>query len=737
MNKNPSKPCAAGRRHAIIRLKKIKECRKGRTAMKRTGLCIALFAVLLLSLTTRAGAYTEKKILIKNSDNQTVRTFSVTVDRPEADSSTDIQKALDYARNFAREASPMTVILPKGTYNIFGTLNLYSNTTLDLSGSVLTRNENSGSIIRFGRGGDSHAGYSGYRNITVKNGTLDGGKKGNASLMRFAHAGNIQILSVKFRNTKNVQHLLTFAAAENVLIDGCSFSDMTFTCVSSSNSEAVQIDILNPHHFTDNVYDGTRTKNVTVSGCSFKNVDRGVGTHSAIVGYYFDNINITDNIFSGISGYAVNALNYRGSNICRNRIYQCGSGISCSHIPNTAFDNMYAPLSSQDKVDLNADVLISDNRITLTDTDYMHTVYGISIVGAVAKNIKDRDNKVFSADLRISGVTVKNNNIISSVRKKNTCLIDITGAVGSSPDENSNLKITGNKIAFTDQSVSKYRKYGLRLVECRNLRLYKNACFSYQYAGNFYDSALIADRCRNVTVRSNAFSYTLSFGMKLSGCSSLTVQENSLKSCKNNAIYVVSDSSKINLLSNRIYDCSAYSVSVRDSHAGYISQNRVSGGASHAIYLTGSGRCSAITDNTIRLPGGHGIYLNGNAYVKQINGNIIKLSSPGCHAIGVNGSANVKTINGNTINVKSKNDTVTLTSLNGIYINSPQANTNEISGNNISSCVQNGICVVGVKSSPLISSNTVRSCKNGISYTSGRLSGNNIAKCTGTKTVKR
>lgn len=705
--------------------------------MKRTALCVVLFAVLLFFLTARAGAYTEKKILVKNADNQTVKTFSVTVDRPGADSSDDIQKALDYTRDFAREASPMTVILPKGTYGIFGTLNLYSNTTLDLSGSVLTRNENSGSILRFGRGSDRNTGYSGYRNITVKNGTLDGGKKGTASLMRFAHAGNIQILSVKFRNTKNVQHLLTFAAAENVLIDSCSFSDMTFSTASSSNSEAVQIDILNPHHFTDNVYDGTRTKNVTVSNCSFKNVVRGVGTHSAIVGYYFDNMNITDNVFSGIAGYAVNALNYRNSNICGNRIYQCGSGISCSHISNIAFDNMYAPLSSQDKVDLNANVLISGNRITLTDTDYMHTVYGISIAGAVAKNIKDKDNKVFSADLRISGVTVKDNNIISSVKKKNTCLIDIMGAVGSSADENSSVKITGNKIAFTEQSVSKCRKYGLRLVDSRNLWLYQNACFSYQYAGNFYDSALIADRCSNATVRSNAFSYTASFGMKLSGCSGFTVQGNTLKSCQNNAVYIVSDSSKIHLLSNRIDDCSAYSISVRDSHAGYISRNTVSGGASHAIYLTGSGRCSAITDNYIRLPGGHGIYLNGNAYVKQINGNIIKLSSPSCHAIGVNGSANVQTVNGNTINAKSKSDTITPTSLNGIYINSPQANIKEISGNYISSCVQNGICIIKVKSSPLISNNTVRYCKNGIYYTNGSLSGNSIARCTGASTVKR
>lgn len=709
---------------------------KGSIRMKKRILSLVFLTVFLLSLTVHADAYSVKKIYVKNADNQTVRTFSVTVDRPGADSTADMQKALDYTRDNATPANPMTVVVPKGEYGIFSTLNLYANTTLDLSGSVLFRNEKSGSIIRFGRAGDKNTGYSGYQNITVKNGILDGNKKATASLMIFSHAGNIKIQSVTFRNTKNAQHLLTFAAANNVLIDGCTFSDMYFSSASSSNSEAVQIDILNRHHFADNVYDGTRTKNVTVSNCTFKNLVRGVGTHSAIVGYYFDNMKIINNTFENIAGYAVNALNYRNSRICGNKMSRCGSGISCSRISNTSFGNMYAPLSSKDKVDLNAHVLISDNRISITDTDYMHIVYAISIAGAVAKNVKDKDGKVFSADLRVSDITVKNNVITSAVKNRNTYPIDISGAVGSSFDENTNMKITGNKIVFTNSGSSKSGKYAFRLVSCKNIFLYKNSSLSYKNAGYFYDSAVIASKCDNILIRSNSFSDTSSFGMKLSECSSLTVQENTLKKCKNNAVYVVSGCRKINLLSNKIYDCSNYGISIRDSQADYINKNTVSGSANHAIYLTGNSKCTGVNANYINLPKGHGIYLNADAYAKQINGNTVRLCSTSCHAIGVNGSANVQTISGNTINTKSKNESVTLKCLNGIYINSPKASVKEISKNSISSCVQNGIGIFKVKGCPQISGNTVRSCKNGICYISGSLHKNSIDKCTGSKTVK-
>ena len=704
--------------------------------MKRNILCVIYLAALLALLTLSANAQSTGTLTVKDSDNQTVKTFTVTVDRPDLDSTKDIQKALDFARDNATAEKPMTVVFPKGEYGIFSTLNLYGNTTLDLSDSILYRSEKGGSIIRFGRGSDKNYGYNGYQNITVKNGTLDAGQKGKNSLMRFAHASNIKILSMTFKNTKDVMHLLTFAASKDVLIDNCTFSDMTLSSASTSNCEAVQIDILNEHHFGDNVYDGTKTRNVTVSNCTFENLIRGVGTHSAIIGHYFDNIKIINNTFRNIIGYAVNALNYRNSKISGNTISSCGSGIDCSHISNAGFGNMYAPLKEDDKADLNAHVTISDNKISIKDKGFLHIAYGISIAGAVAKNVKDKDGKVYSADLRISDITVENNTITTSVKSKNSYAIDISGAVGSSYNDKSNVRILNNKIIFSGKEKSKKYSVGIRLLDNKNIYLYKNSCTCAKGAEYNYDSSVLASRCSNIYFKANSFSYPASFGMKITGCSGLTLQESTLKKCKNNAVYVMSGSKKIKLQSNKIYDCSAYAICVRDSHASYISKNSIYNCANHAIYLTGTGKCGSVSSNYISLPKGQGIYLNDNAYAGKIISNRIRLSNASRNAIGINGSASAEIISKNIINEKSKKDKVKLTCLNGIYINAPKAELKQINENKIYTCAKSGISIVKAKSKPEISGNTVSGCQNGISYAKGRLSKNNITKYSGSKTVK-
>ena len=62
-------------------------------------------------------------------------------------------------------------------------------------------------------------------------------------------------------------------------------------------------------------YDETPNRNITITNCTFKNVQRGVGTHAAIVGCYHSNIRIENNKFINIPGYAIIATNYINSSI--------------------------------------------------------------------------------------------------------------------------------------------------------------------------------------------------------------------------------------------------------------------------------------------------------------------------------------------------------------------------------------------------------------------------------------
>ena len=63
--------------------------------------------------------------------------------------------------------------------------------------------------------------------------------------------------------------------------------------------EAVQLDILDKEHFPNykdypKAYDGTMNTNINITGNTFNNVNRGVGSHSVFSGKYMSNINISN-----------------------------------------------------------------------------------------------------------------------------------------------------------------------------------------------------------------------------------------------------------------------------------------------------------------------------------------------------------------------------------------------------------------------------------------------------------
>ena len=198
--------------------------------MKKTLLALFLTAIMLISLAVFASAEDEfGTITVTNAAGETVATYEIVTNNTSLDARDTIQKALRYVRDNASPTDIHTVKLPKGKYGLQQSLNLYSNTVLDLSGSVIFREEGCGSMIRFGVSSDVVYGYDGYRNITIKNGTFDAQNIGGSSLVRFAHASNVEINGVIFKNTTDVQHLLTFAACENVRISSCQFRDMKIT----------------------------------------------------------------------------------------------------------------------------------------------------------------------------------------------------------------------------------------------------------------------------------------------------------------------------------------------------------------------------------------------------------------------------------------------------------------------------------------------------------------------------
>ncbi len=704
--------------------------------MKKTLSAFIFTAVMLMGLAFFASAQdTVGSITVKNSSGETVATYEIVTDDPSLEARDTIQKALRYARDNASAADIYTVTLPKGEYTLFQNLNLYSNTVFDLGGSVIKRGEGCASMIRFGESKTEVYGYEGYKNITVKNGTLDSDDKGTSSLFRFAHASDVEIDGVIFGNTTDVMHLLTFAACENVTVRNCTFRDMTITGkLGSYNCEAVQIDVLKEGYFSYPAQDGTPTRNVTVTGCTFENVPRGIGTHTAIAGHYFDGMVIKGNTFKNIQSYAVRALNYINSDISDNRITDCGSGITCGTVTNGSLSNFYAPLSGA-KVVQNINVSVKNNVISLKSNGADTSAFGIRLVGAKVSKFKDKDGKTFSADCRIGGVRVENNTVTSAVDKKSFNGIHISGAVGSAYGKKSNVSIKNNKITFSYKSETENTVYGIKVEDSTNVYISGNSITDKKV--NIH-SCIVADDCAGMYIEKNTLNGAESFGIKLADVNKAKVASNTVTGTKSNGIYVYSGCKEITVSSNKIKKCSGYGININGAQVSSLSSNSIYSCPKYSIYITGKSKVKTVSSNYICAGKKTGIYLNKTASATTVTKNIIDVVSKSADGICVNDKATVTNITSNKINGKSKKESKKLKvkCKYGIRINSASCKIKKITSNTVNQCDNTGIYIPKAKTKATVSKNTVKKAQYGIRYKKGKakLSKNTFKSCSKAKT---
>ncbi|MGN1123641.1 MAG: hypothetical protein ACI4RR_04800, partial [Eubacterium sp.] len=133
---------------------------------------------------------------------------------------------------------------------------------------------------------------------------------------------NIIIENITFLNNY-FSHHAELAACRNVVFRGCTFKGQVSN-LNVSSSEAIQIDILDKVHFYGfTSYDNTMNENITVEGCYFKNVYRGVGTHNYFKSLYHNGISINSCIFENITDCAVSAVNFKNVSIKNNKYINC------------------------------------------------------------------------------------------------------------------------------------------------------------------------------------------------------------------------------------------------------------------------------------------------------------------------------------------------------------------------------------------------------------------------------
>lgn len=480
---------------------------------KIISLLLALAVMFSFSLTGTAAFAAEIKysdIVIGDGE------LSETGENAASDNAKVIQAAFDEAKNKASDKNRYRIYFPKGEYHINTTLNIFSNTELYLDEkTTLVQDAPKGqNIVKAGDFSQKHILYNGFRNIKIDGGKWDMQFNGSCA-MRFGHCTNLSIRNVNITNIMDAHHI------EAAAVDTLSITDSTFTSSlrkGSNSCEAIQLDILHDSkHFPGfEEFDDTPNKNVTISGCTFSNLHSGIGTRSAVVSKYFDNVVIENNKFENIQEKAISCFNYKNSKIINNTFTNVNSGICFEYLPNNFFgayfQRMYiANDKSIGKINTKSSTVISGNVMNIKQM--AESSYGIYAYGAKVDASTAKANGIVAGDYTISDLSIDNNTITVEENSSKSRGIYITGVNKS--------EISSNTL--TDYSSAKDGVNGINICASQ-----KNVIKNNNISGTFNNGISIFNKSfpgsKNLLITSNSISGVKSFGIRVAESSYTTIK---------------------------------------------------------------------------------------------------------------------------------------------------------------------------------------------------------------------
>lgn len=480
---------------------------------KIISLLLALAVMFSFSLTGTAAFAAEIKysdIVIGDGE------LSETGENAASDNAKVIQAAFDEAKNKASDKNRYRIYFPKGEYHINTTLNIFSNTELYLDEkTTLVQDAPKGqNIVKAGDFSQKHILYNGFRNIKIDGGKWDMQFNGSCA-MRFGHCTNLSIRNVNITNILDAHHI------EAAAVDTLSITDSTFTSSlrrGSNSCEAIQLDILHDSkHFPGfEEFDDTPNKNVTISGCTFSNLHSGIGTRSAVVSKYFDNVVIENNKFENIQEKAISCFNYKNSKIINNTFTNVNSGICFEYLPNNFFgaysQRMYiANDKSIGKINSKSSTVISGNVMNIKQM--ADSSYGIYAYGAKIDSDTARKKGITAGDYTISDLSIDNNTITVEKYSPKSYGIYITGVNKS--------EISSNTL--TDYSSAKDGINGINICASQ-----KNVIKNNNISGTFNNGISIFNKSfpgsKNLLITSNSISGVKSYGIRVAESSFATIK---------------------------------------------------------------------------------------------------------------------------------------------------------------------------------------------------------------------
>ncbi|CAG7615169.1 hypothetical protein PAESOLCIP111_01785 [Paenibacillus solanacearum] len=280
-------------------------------------------------------------------DKDSVKAFGA-----KGDGVADDTSAFEQALRRIKENGGGRIYVPPGTYILTRPLQLSKHTEIRMdNGAVLKKMGDPDRNLKLftnGTLGDDHyaTGYDGEGNISIIGGTIDLGSdvirpsEPGKGYMAFAigHADGVHIERVRFVNGCN-GHIIEFNSSRNIKLLHCLFHNQLIT--KPGQYEMVQLDFATKEGFPSfGAYDDTPCTDVLVEGCTFRNGDRGFGTHGSKYDasgkpIFHTNIRIVNNHFQELRDVAIRPESYQHCVISGNIISGAGGhGIiayACQH----------------------------------------------------------------------------------------------------------------------------------------------------------------------------------------------------------------------------------------------------------------------------------------------------------------------------------------------------------------------------------------------------------------------
>ena len=245
------------------------------------------------------------------------------------------------------------------TYRAKGTIDLYSNTEVDLNGATIECSELDYNATTKDSGGlrfinsDNNM-ITGIENVTFKNGTFKGYTVG--ILFAFLKGKNIVFENVKFIDCCLGTHIIDLSGCTGVKISNCTFDGCSLES-DTNYREMIQLDYANynafPYkgnsiHFD---FDDTECSEVSIKGCTFSKGNgttypNAIGTHSTRENYHH-HITIANNKFYDCTNACIRFMRVHDLSIIKNEFINenaaTRSDIAFILLDNGRYENVCLP----------------------------------------------------------------------------------------------------------------------------------------------------------------------------------------------------------------------------------------------------------------------------------------------------------------------------------------------------------------------------------------------------------